>query len=67
MLRCKQKRAIDLGIIDRLHAKPIASDRQLSFLTIPDRESEHSVEAKQRIDAPLRECVQKNFTVTALS
>src|SRR5579871_2564936 len=59
----EQQRTTDLGVVDRLDAKPIAGDRQSPLRVVPDREREHAVEAQQAVEAPLRERVQQNFAV----
>src|SRR6185437_5085742 len=63
VFRGKNKRPIDLGVVDRFHAEAVAGNSEPFFLGIPDSESEHAVELKQGVEAPLGKCLQQNFTV----
>ena len=63
MFRGENKRPIDLGVVDRFHAEAVAGNSEPFFLGVPDGESEHAVELKQGVEAPLGKCLQQHFTV----
>ena len=47
----------------RLDAKGVASEEQLSFFAVPDREREHSAQPADRFGAPMVERCDDRFTV----
>ena len=64
-LGSEQEDRADLRVIERLHAEAVAGERQRPELAVPDRESEHAVEAQQGADAPGRESLEQNLRVAA--
>ena len=52
-----------LGVIERLDAEPVAREHDAAGLALPDRESEHAVEALDAARAPFRIGFEDDFGV----
>src|SRR3546814_6477138 len=64
--RCERHRAIgETDIVKRLHPQPIAREEQAAARMIVDRESEHAVEARQAVGAPLAPRGDDDFGIAA--
>src|SRR5690606_1856168 len=54
---------VDLGIIERLDAKPVARCKCTSRISFPDNEREHAVEALHARRPPFPVCAQDDFGI----
>ncbi len=63
-LRAEQERAPGAAPIERLDPEPVADQRELALLAIPQRQREHPLAFAQcRHDAPAREALDQHFRI----
>src|SRR3546814_15897536 len=53
------------GVVERLHPQPVAGEEQAAAAVVVNRKSEHAVEARQAIGAPLPPRRDNHFGIAA--